>query len=87
MKYLENCQPAEVFEYFEEICQIPHESGNTAKIAAYLVSFAEKHGLDHYMDDFNNVIIRIAITLYATLFPKFLLRKHSLTNITARTSK
>ena len=58
MKYLENCQPAEVFEYFEEICQIPHESGNTAKIAAYLVSFAEKHGLDHYMDDFNNVIIR-----------------------------
>lgn len=58
MKYLENCQPAEVFAYFEDICSIPHESGNTAKIAAYLVSFAEKHGLDHFMDDFNNVIIR-----------------------------
>lgn len=58
MKYLENCQPKEVFRYFEEICGIPHESGNTDKIAAYLVSFAEKHGLDHFMDDFNNVIIR-----------------------------
>lgn len=58
MTYLDNCNPKDVFKYFEEICSIPHGSGNTDKIAAYLVSFAEKHGLENYMDSWNNVIIK-----------------------------
>lgn len=58
MRVLENCQPVEVFKYFEDICSIPHGSGNTDKIAAYLISFAEQHRLEHYMDEYNNVIIK-----------------------------
>ena len=53
MAVLENCEPKRVFHYFEEICKIPHGSGNTKQISDYLVQFAKDHGLD-YM---NNVVI------------------------------
>jgi hypothetical protein len=29
MRVLENCEPKQVFYYFEEICKIPHGSRNT----------------------------------------------------------
>ena len=32
--------PESVFAYFEELCAIPHGSGNTKQISDYLVSFA-----------------------------------------------
>ena len=54
---LAGLQPANVFAYFEEICAIPHGSGNTKPISDYLVAFAKKHGLRHIQDDLNNVII------------------------------
>lgn len=57
MRVLENLQPAKVFEYFEEICAIPHGSGNTKKISDYLVKFAVSHNLRVIQDDSNNVII------------------------------
>ena len=43
MRALENCEPKRVFYYFEEICKIPHGSGNTKQISDYLVSFAKDH--------------------------------------------
>lgn len=46
-----------VFHYFSEISRIPRGSGNSAKISEYCVSFALSHGLKHFKDDFNNVII------------------------------
>lgn len=57
MRVLENLQPSKVFEYFEEICAIPHGSGNTKKISDYLVKFAVSHNLRVIQDDSNNVII------------------------------
>ena len=48
MRVLENCEPKRVFYYFEEICKIPHGSGNTKQISDYLVDFAKKHGLIMY---------------------------------------
>ena len=33
MAVLENCEPKRVFHYFEEICKIPHGSGNTKQIS------------------------------------------------------
>ena len=41
---LAGLEPASVFGYFEEICSIPHGSGNTKMISDYLVSFAKEHG-------------------------------------------
>ncbi len=57
MKILETIEPKEVFKYFEEICNIPHGSGNTKQISDYIVSFAKERGLEYYQDELNNVII------------------------------
>lgn len=57
MRVLEGIKPEKVFYYFEEICKIPHGSGNIQKISDYLVSFARKRGLEHYQDTLGNVIM------------------------------
>ena len=57
MAVLENCEPKRVFHYFEEICKIPHGSGNTKQISDYLVQFAKDHDLKYVQDEMNNVVI------------------------------
>lgn len=57
MKRLAGLEPAAVFGYFEEICAIPHGSGNTKGISDYLVDFAKKQGLRYLQDADNNVIL------------------------------
>ena len=54
---LENLEPKNVFQYFEEICRIPHGSGNVAAISDYLADFAKAHGLWYSQDEWKNVII------------------------------
>lgn len=60
MSVLDELQPKEVFKYFEEICAIPHGSGNTAAISRYCVEFAKKYQLDYQQDALGNVIIKKA---------------------------
>ncbi len=55
---LENLQPASVFKFFEEICGIPHGSGNVDMISDYLVKFAEDRKLEVIQDEEKNVIIK-----------------------------
>ena len=57
MGVLSHLEPAEVFAYFEEICAIPHGSGDTKRISDYLVRFASDHRLRCLQDEHNNVII------------------------------
>lgn len=52
-----NLASQKVFDYFEEICAIPHGSRDTKRISDYLVSFAKEHGLSFYQDEANNVVI------------------------------
>ena len=52
-----NLQPDEVFYYFEELCKIPHGSGNTKAASDYCVNFAKAHNLEYHQDAINNVII------------------------------
>ncbi|MBO7184339.1 MAG: aminoacyl-histidine dipeptidase [Oscillospiraceae bacterium] len=54
---LAGLEPASVFGYFEEICSMPHGSGNTKIISDYLVNFAKEQGLPYIQDELNNVII------------------------------
>ena len=54
---LAGLEPASVFGYFEQICAIPHGSGNTKGISDYLVSFAREQGLRYIQDEANNVIL------------------------------
>lgn len=57
MGILSALEPFSVFYYFEEICGIPHGSGNTKGISDYCVNFAKEHGLKYLQDASNNVII------------------------------
>lgn len=57
MPILEHLQPQAVFAHFEQLCAIPHGSGNTKAISDYLVRFAAARGLRHIQDAHNNVII------------------------------
>ena len=51
-------KPEYVFRYFEDICRIPHGSGDTKAISDYCVHVAKRSGLDYVQDSWNNVIIR-----------------------------
>ena len=58
MSVLAGLKPERVFYYFEELCRIPHGSGNTKEVSDYLVQFARDHELSWYQDASNNVVIR-----------------------------
>ncbi len=58
MNSLDSLQPATVFSYFRDLCNIPHGSGNTGMISEYCVGFAKEHGLWYRQDEMGNVIIR-----------------------------
>ncbi|MBQ6807006.1 MAG: aminoacyl-histidine dipeptidase [Lachnospiraceae bacterium] len=57
MSVLEGLEPASVFHFFEEICNIPHGSGNEKGISDYLKKFAKDRGLFCIQDEWNNIII------------------------------
>ena len=42
---LAGLEPADVLGYFEQICSMPHGSGNTKIISDYLVNFAKEQAL------------------------------------------
>lgn len=53
----QNVNTERVFYYFNEICKIPHGSGDMQKIADYCVEFAKEHNLKYVCDGAKNVII------------------------------
>ena len=57
MAVLDHLEPKSVFRFFEELCSMPHGSGNTKLVSDWLVRFARERGLEHYQDAVNNVII------------------------------
>lgn len=54
---MNNLKPENVFHYFQEICNIPHGSGNVDAISDYLVAFAKEHNLWVMQDEAKNVIM------------------------------
>jgi len=55
---IKNLKPTEVFQYFDEILQIPRPSKKEEKIIAYLENFAKKNNLDFKKDKVGNVLIK-----------------------------
>ena len=55
---LADLQPQAVFKYFEQICAIPHGSGNVKQISDYLCEFAKERNLWFKQDENYNVIIK-----------------------------
>ena len=66
---LSNLEPKSVFNYFEQICSIPHGSRNTKQISDFCVSFAKEHNLKYSQDESNNIIIWTEQTGMKTLHP------------------
>ena len=54
---LAGLEPANVLRFFEEICAIPHGSGNTKMISDYLVAFAKERNIRYIQDEANNVLL------------------------------
>lgn len=57
MGVLSALKPEGVWKYFEEICGIPHGSGNEKAVSDYCVSFAKERGLKVWQDEAWNVVI------------------------------
>ena len=78
MEYIvQGYEPKKLFEFFEEICAIPHGSGNEAAIAQYLVDFAKARGLACHRDAVNNVFIKAPATKGLEDRPAILLQGHT----------
>ena len=59
MNYVINgYEPGRVFEIFEELCAIPHGSGNEKGIADYIEKFANNRNLFVLRDETGNVFLR-----------------------------
>ena len=54
---LSGLEPKGVFTFFEQLCRIPHGSGNTAAASAWVAEFARSRGLRYRQDAVGNVII------------------------------
>lgn len=46
-----------IFHYFTEISAVPRGSKNNTAISQYLINFAKEHNLEHYTDEYENVVI------------------------------
>ena len=57
MKCLKNLSPQPLWNYFEEICQVPRPSKKEEKIIRFLLDFAAKNGLKARQDEIGNVLI------------------------------
>ncbi len=57
MSALQDLKPKEVWQYFDEICQVPRPSKKEEKIIAYLMDFGKKHKLNTQNDAAGNVLI------------------------------
>lgn len=57
MNKLEHLKPQPLFNYFEQICQIPRPSKKEEKIRKFLLDFAKEHKLTAKTDKAGNVLI------------------------------
>ncbi|MBS2100048.1 aminoacyl-histidine dipeptidase [Carboxylicivirga linearis] len=58
MGKLSHLEPNTIWNYFEEICQVPRPSKKEEKIIQFLLDFAEKNELEAKKDHIGNVLIK-----------------------------
>lgn len=73
---IKDLQPQAVFSIFDEITRIPRPSKKEEKIRAYLLDFAEKHGIASKTDAIGNVVLSIPATLGHEDAPTVILQGH-----------
>lgn len=75
-KSIRQLQPQIVWEYFDEICQIPRPSKQEEKIKVYLRSFAALHRLEILEDEIGNILIRKPAFKGFEAYPWVVLQSH-----------
>ena len=70
-------EPHGVFSFFEDLCTIPHGSGNEAAVATYIENFAASRGLYCHRDSVHNVFIRLPASEGCENKPAVLLQGHT----------
>lgn len=69
--------PEEVLAFFEDICAIPHVSGEEKAVADYIQRFAEAQGLFCYRDEVHNLLIKLPGSRGAEEAPTVMLQGHT----------
>ena len=76
MKTLSNLIPQPLFNYFEEICQVPRPSKKEEKIRQFLLDFARTNKLEAKTDEIGNVLIFKPATRGMEKAPTVVLQTH-----------
>ncbi|MGQ8338204.1 aminoacyl-histidine dipeptidase [Sunxiuqinia sp. A32] len=76
MRILEKLQPQPLWNYFEDICQVPRPSKKEEKIIAFLLDFAKKNNLEAKKDEIGNVLILKPATHGKENTPTVILQSH-----------
>ncbi|MFA5330181.1 MAG: aminoacyl-histidine dipeptidase [Prolixibacteraceae bacterium] len=76
MKQLTSLSPQPLWNYFEEICQIPRPSKKEEKIIQFLLDFAKANGLKASQDEIGNVLISKPGTVGRENNPVVILQSH-----------
>ncbi|WP_167605407.1 aminoacyl-histidine dipeptidase [Maribellus sediminis] len=69
-------QPQPLFNYFEDICQVPRPSKKEEQIRKFLLDFADKNGLQNKTDKAGNVVILKPATSGMEDAPTVILQTH-----------
>jgi dipeptidase D len=76
MSELKNLEPQAVWAIFDEITRIPRPSKHEERIVAWLVAFAEKHGLEYRRDAVDNIVILKPASAGMENHPAVVLQNH-----------
>jgi dipeptidase D len=70
-------EPKNVWDHFENLCNIPRPSGHEEAVGKYLASVAQKHGLSWQKDAVGNVVIRVPASPGKESSPVTVLQGHT----------
>ena len=76
MNMLKQLNPQPLFNYFEQICQVPRPSKKEERIRLFLLDFARKNNLDAISDEIGNVLILKPATPGYEKAPTVILQTH-----------
>ena len=76
MNKLSQLKPQPLFNYFEDICQIPRPSKKEEKIRQFLFDFASRNNLEVKTDEIGNVLILKPATRGKESLPTVILQTH-----------
>lgn len=73
---IKDLKPSLIWECFDEITKVPRPSCHEDKIRAYLLDFAEKHGIESKTDKVGNVVLKKPATKGYENAPTVVLQAH-----------